>query len=192
MRHKPASLIFLAGTFALLLAGCREQETIVRYTAPKSTYLFPGVDKLAYSIPEGWKENPKRDAMLQAALQVTEGGATADVTISAFPGPAGGLLANINRWRSQIGLGPVTEEQLKKDAKRIEIAGADGVFVEMVGPEAAGAQREATLGVVHVHNDKTWFVKMRGPADLVMKQKAKFESFVRSVRFDGKTGDKDG
>jgi hypothetical protein len=31
----------------------------------------------------------------------------AEVTVSAFPGDTGGLLANLNRWRGQIGLEPV-------------------------------------------------------------------------------------
>jgi hypothetical protein len=34
----------------------------------------------------------------------------------------------------------------------------------------------------------TWFIKMRGPADLVGRQLAAFEAFLKSVRFDGGTG----
>ncbi len=40
MRNQPASLIFLAGTFALLLAGCRD-ETIQQYTLPKENASSP-------------------------------------------------------------------------------------------------------------------------------------------------------
>ena len=33
--------------------------------------------------------------------------------------------------------------------------------------------------------EQTWFFTIKGPADLVEKQKSAFEAFVKSVRFDG-------
>ena len=33
-----------------------------------------------------------------------EGNATADLSIVALPGAAGGLVENLNRWRGQVGL----------------------------------------------------------------------------------------
>ena len=36
-------------------------------------------------------------------------GAKADVTVSIFPNDTGGVVANVNRWRTQVGL-PETDE----------------------------------------------------------------------------------
>ena len=50
----------------------------------------------------------------------------ADLSITAFPGDVGGELANVNRWRGQVGLEPLSEEQFTKQAQAIEIAGQEG------------------------------------------------------------------
>ena len=148
-----------------------------------------GQPVLNFKAPEGWKEK-KPDASVgqMAAFQVVEGSATADVSIT----PAGGsLLANVNRWRSQIGLDPVDGDQLKKQFRETEVAGVAGAFIELVGPASAGAARQSILGVIFLRGQQAWFIKMKGPADLVAKQKPAFEAFVRSVEFAGNRGGKD-
>ena len=44
---------------------------------------------------------------------------------------------------------------------------------------------EVKRRVILPRPDRTWFVKLRGPAELVAAQQAAFEAFVRSVRFPG-------
>jgi hypothetical protein len=40
-----------------------------------------------------------------------------DVSITAFPGEAGGLSSNLNRWRGQLQLPPLSNEQLSNTAQ---------------------------------------------------------------------------
>ena len=40
------------------------------------------------------------------------------------------------------------------------------------------------------HGGRSWFVKLRGPAELVGSQQAAFEAFVRSLRFGAAPGAK--
>ncbi len=152
---------------------------------PFSDKAAPARPELTYTTPEGWqKVDRSRSAFPPvAAFEVRDGGKTAETTVTVLPGPAGGVEANVNRWRTQLRLEPVPEAELEKDLKPIDVGGTPARFVELVGPESAGPARERILGVVLVRGDSSWFFKMKGPADVVEKQKPAFEAFVRSVRF---------
>jgi hypothetical protein len=149
-----------------------------------STRPAPARD-LTYTIPEGWKKHPNPDRLHRAAFFVSDGGKQAETTVTPFPGQAGGLLANVNRWRGQIQIGPVTQEQLRKDLNTIEIAGDPCPYVDLLGPAAEG---QRILGIVAERGGQTWFIKMKGPADLVGKQKPAFEAFAKSLKFNGDRG----
>jgi hypothetical protein len=131
---------------------------------------------ISYSIPSGWTEIPA-SGMRAAAFRVADGNQSAEVTVISLGGPSGGLLANVNRWRTQIGLAETTEDKLAKESKSLEVAGQNAVYVDLVG------QEKRTLGVILPHDGKTWFLKLQGPLALIEKERANFEAFARSVRF---------
>jgi len=132
---------------------------------------------LKYTTPEGWKE-ARGDQFSSVAFQAADGDRSARVTLSPLSGDGGGLLLNVNRWRAQVGLDPLTEEGLRRDAHKVDVGGMEAVYVDAAGKETR------ILGVVVPHGNQTWFIKMTGPADLVSKQKAAFEAFLKSVRFE--------
>src|SRR5688572_21226281 len=67
---------------------------------------------LTWTAPAHWKAKPG-SAMRKGSYAVPgEGGAEADLSITAFPGDVGGELANLNRWRGQIQLPPITDAEL--------------------------------------------------------------------------------
>ena len=139
---------------------------------------------LKYPVPEGWKEVPSQSAFRVASFEVEADGKRADVSVSPLSGAAGGALANVNRWRDQIGLPPIDGEKLRDELREIEVAGGSASLIELVGPESAGENRQSILGVMRERGGQTWFFKMTGAADLVARQRAAFEEFVRSIRFE--------
>jgi hypothetical protein len=128
-----------------------------------------------YRAPEGWKELPG-DGISVVSFEVGEGSQTAKVTVT----PAGGdLAANVNRWRDQVGLGAASEEQIKRDSRPIDMDRSPGQYVDLTGPKGR------ILAVLVPRGGTTWFFKMKGPPDVVGRQKAAFETFIGSVRFTG-------
>jgi hypothetical protein len=109
-------------------------------------------------------------------LSYQSGGA--DVTVTALGGPAGGLLANVNRWRDQVGLARTTEEQLKKDQRPLDVAGGPAAYFDLAGAD------KHILVVVLPHGGQTYFLKMTGSPGEVGKQQGAFEAFAKSVRFE--------
>ena len=51
-------------------------------------------------------------------------------------------------------------------------------YVQLSGPS------EAILGVVVVHEQTMWFVKLQGDPALAAREKERFESFAKSLRFE--------
>jgi hypothetical protein len=143
---------------------------------------------LKYTTPPGWDEEAEPSPPRVAAFHVREGGRRVEVTVMTFPGDVGGLRANVDRWRQELGLGPAGDEDLKKDVRQVEVDGSAAFFADLTGPESAGRNR--TLVVTVPRGEQTWFIKMKGPADLVEGQKAAFEAFVQSVHFEGGPGGK--
>ena len=90
---------------------------------------------------------------------------------------AGGAAANMTRWRGQVGLPPVTEDEAAKLAEKISVGGQPADLYDLVG----GGQR--ILAASEHRDDTEWFFKMTGDADLVEKQKPAFITFLKSVSF---------
>ena len=139
---------------------------------------------LRHDVPDGWEPQSDPGPFSVSTFLIRDGSRQAKVTISPLGGGGGNLLENVNRWRNQIGLQPMGEDQLLTLGKKIEVAGGAGHYFDLIGPESAGERRQRILGVVAARGEQTWFFKMIGPADLVGKQKAAFEAFLQSVKFE--------
>jgi hypothetical protein len=166
--------------------------TLVDMTNRGGSYspAMPGPDILSrraesrsrfqYTKPEGWKEIPDPKGIRNVVFEIDNGAVEVGVMSAG-----GGLLMNVNRWRGQVHLQPIDDEQLHKETQPIEVAGAGAHYVDLTGPAAAGKAPERILGVILPRGEQTWFFTMKGPADLVEQQKPAFEAFVKSVRFEG-------
>ncbi len=141
---------------------------------------------IAYQVPEGWTEYPPRAGGFRVAnFKVGQyaDGRPVDVTVSPLGGRSGSLLDNVNRWRKEVGLPDLAESELAKNVVSTDVGGVPGYAVDFAGPTSAGDKRERTLGLIVPRGDTTWYVKLRGPHDLIAGQKAAFDAFTKSLRF---------
>ena len=132
--------------------------------------------------PAAWKEQPLSE-MRQGSFRA-EGpdGANADVSVVSFPGTAGGVGSNLNRWRGQVELPPLPDEELQRTTEPVSAGPVQGLIVDYTSPPQS-AKPSRILGAVLQTEDRSWFVKMMGPPAFVGAQKEIFEQFVRSFRF---------
>ena len=134
--------------------------------------------QLKYTLPDGWAEKTLTQ-MRVASFGVSENEKTADICVIPLGGMAGGDFANVNRWRGQVGLSPLADDDLHALAEKVEIAGQPADLYDMAGTG------ERIVGVIFHRDDGTWFFKMTGDVDLVEKQKPAFVSFLKSFQFGG-------
>ncbi len=106
--------------------------------------------------------------------------APVEITLSRLPGTGGGLLDNVNRWRRQLGLGPIGTEALMGRVQPVQIDGITAVLTEIGEDES---ERRITA-VMITRPGESWFVKVTGPAAAVEREKPTFLTFVQSFRFD--------
>ena len=101
-----------------------------------------------------------------------------DVSVVVLPGPAGGELANVNRWRGQIGLPPVDETARAKLRQQVETkAGA----VSLYDFATEGANRQRMMVGLLSSGGRTWFVKMVGVEPAVEAARADFGKLLASL-----------
>lgn len=133
-----------------------------------------------WKVPDGWTESEGNQFSL-AAFAVAAGDKSVKTTVSRA---GGDLLANVNRWRQQLGLEEWSKEDMSKSAKQLSIDGSEGTLVELVGKDARSGQPSCTLGVIVPRGESSWFFKLTGDVTLAQREKANFEAFVQSVKFE--------
>lgn len=201
------SILLSVICFAALLTGCEQAEPVA-YTIPKESrevampdpvpsahapsapsssnmQVLPGMEEAAneagqisYTTPEGWSDLPA-SGIRKAFLQVSGDAGTADLTITAFPGDVGGMLANINRWAGQIGIEPLTPEQAQNSSEQITIFQHGAIYVRLDGIN------ESIRAAIMPFHGYSWFIKFQGPRDTVDANEADFKGFLDSIVMEG-------
>jgi hypothetical protein len=134
-----------------------------------------------WTVPPGWQSLPPSQFLLAQYL-VQDGDARAEVNVSA--GEGGGLLANLNRWRGQLGLPPTAQEDdFSKMVNSLVVPGGQGELVDMTGTSSKTGQPSRLIGVVLPQAGQTWFYKLMGDPKLVAAQKDAFIKFIQSARY---------
>jgi hypothetical protein len=140
-------------------------------------------DKPEWQAPAGWKE-VAGGQFLVAKFQLTGvDNAQAAVNVSMSAGDGGGLLANANRWRGQLGLTPLAESDLSLSVQSLDVAGGKAKFIDMKGTDARTSQKASLRGAIVSQGNQTWFYKLMGDESVVEREKEAFTKFVQTVKY---------
>ena len=133
---------------------------------------------LLWTLPAGWTASSP-GGMRYATLKPPVSGAI-DVSGVVLPGPAGGELGNVTRWRSQLGLGPIGQAALESQRRIVKSkAGPISVF-DFLGD---GEKKTRMVVGLALFDDNSWFLKMTGDAAAVAAARKDFTAFLQSLRF---------
>jgi len=153
-------------------------------TRPAAAESASPTPRLTYTTPEGWSEgetSPMRDINLSFGEQ-GEG----ECYVARLPGTGGGLVANVNRWRSQMGADPLSDEEVAALPRR-SLFGQQAVYIEIDGDYTPGMGTQDTfedyrlLGLILASDAGAVFVKMTGPRELVAANEEAFDTFTSSI-----------
>lgn len=144
----------------------------------------PTMPKIQVVAPEGWEVGTPGSMRVASYAVKGADGATADVSVIPLPGNSGTVLDNVNRWRGQIQLPPLSSAD--DPALGTEIEGKAGklIVTHLVseGPVVDGKKVAISAAILKA-DGVTWFFKMTGDAVLVAANREKFEDFVRFATF---------
>ena len=114
-----------------------------------------------------------------------EGAKEAECYVTVLSGRAGGVGANVNLWREQMGQPPLGEAEFAA-LRRLPMLGTAGVYVRVEGRYRGKVDEQVEeamlLGVVCVLDEGTVFVKMTGPTAEVAPEEERFLAFCRSLQ----------
>jgi len=204
--ERPASRALALSLAALgfLFAGCRRDE-VQHYRVAKApgSEAAPAPDAaptaaappgmagdvpppptpaagLKWTLPKGWEQ--AMSGGIRYATLKPPGAGKVDVSVVVLPGPAGGELANVNRWRGQIGLPPLDEKGLSAARKAVKSKAGAVALYDFTG-EGQAKSRMVT-GLLTGTDGNTWFVKMVGDEVPVAAARADLVRILETLRFD--------
>ncbi len=150
-------------------------------TAPGIQAAAAGPSLFEFHTPDGWTQVASTQFRNPNFLVGPAGEAECYVSVAG-----GGLFMNANRWRGQMGQKDFTEEEFAEQT-RVVILGSEGIVVDFEGAFSGmvqGAPKEGyrLIGALVETPDRSVFIKMIGPKDVVGAQKDKFTHFAESLR----------
>ncbi len=174
----------------IILFGCDNQRHIQSYRTPKKDFGLalqqskPLIQensnistKLSWDLPKNWVPSSGHSMRL-ASFDIPFSNGVGDLSIVSLSGSSGGLLANVNRWRGQVNLNPISESDILK--------------VSTVGESKMGAFRifrmindtntqNAIIAAVLPTGEKTFFIKLTSTKDGILELQTVFEKFCSSI-----------
>ncbi|MBK7876033.1 MAG: hypothetical protein IPJ77_09815 [Planctomycetes bacterium] len=154
--------------------------------APREDALQTAIEhapaRLTWTAPEGWRVGPERATRLVTFLPDDSG--LVECYVTTLAGEAGGELANVNRWRGQLGARPWSSDELAA-APRAKLLGAQPALLELEGAlkrdSGAPLQDAKLLAVARTRSSTSVFVKMTGPKERVNALRGAFLAFCASL-----------
>ena len=208
MKPTPRLLITLAGLACLCLAGCDgggtyeieekrtlpeprpdpsmpasgkarvgPQDAFERFGDPAKAGRMGG-GAFAWDLPAGWQELPA--AEFRNGNFAVPGRDGLECFITVLPGGGGGLAANLNRWRRQMGLPALTDAEISA-LPRIAMFGAQVPFLQMDGAYS-GKEGHTMAAALAERAGTAVSVKMIGPSAAVAAELERFKALCASVR----------
>jgi len=188
-KNKAAFVSFLK---SVTFGGLAAPSTMDLSQLPPSHPAIPGMspestvapaagagDKPAWAVPAGWQAGPLAQFLAAKYIIAGAGDTKAEVNVSSLVGDGGGLAPNVNRWRGQLGLPPVTDVS----ATSLEVTGGKASVVDFSGTNGRTGKPARLVGIIVPAGNQTWFYKLMGDEDVVVAQKDAFTKFVQSAKY---------
>jgi len=193
MKVKPETFFISAGlVFLLLTLGCSGDNAVNTYRVDKAP-VQPAESIVAATVapsgtPAGWLwQKPatwlptERSSMQLAKFLLPLEGSDANCSLMVLSGSGGGLVANVNRWRQQLGLETNSEAEIEAALKTEKGLLGNFSFLRIEGPGPVG---DAFLIAIQPLEGQTLFIKLIAPLGDVDQMQEPFLAFCKSVRKD--------
>jgi hypothetical protein len=147
----------------------------------------PAAAAFTWDLPEGWKELPR--AQFRDANFAVTGRERLECYVTVLPGGGGGIAANLNRWRGQMGQEPLSGADIAA-LPRVMLLGVEAVKVQIdgtfKGAGAAGAGGGYTMiAVAAERSGAVVTAKLVGPSADVQAESPHFDALIASLRPGG-------
>ena len=175
------SLLIISLLVLLFSIYNNADPSIIRYKIPKAKQdqaSFHFSDIYTWTIPKSWEQIPNTSPMRLATFSIPLAGReAADCSVIKLSN-GGGLLANINRWREQVGLKPLSNIP---SADIVLQSGAlgDFAYIKLSNPKRP---LKAILAAIFKQKEQVLFIKLTTNKAAIEVLEADFIRFCKSIK----------
>ena len=152
---------------------------------------------LTFEVPAAWTSSKPSNAMRKAQLTIkpVEGDSEpAELVVTSFPGGAGGVKANLDRWQKQFrdaDDSPPKIETKTVPGKNVEVVRAEvaGRYVAALFPGSPQSNNKPNfrlLGAIVEAGDTTYFIKLVGPEKTMLDARPAFDTLLGTIKAERK------
>jgi hypothetical protein len=127
------------------------------------------------SLPAGWAEIPG-SGMRKASYKIQ--GTSIDFYLISLS--MGDVPSNVNRWRGQVGLPPVSPEAIAQDVVAFQADGHAVSYIEIYNEEGG----QGIIAAIIELKPQYWYFTAKGSAGELKAHAADIRAFLESIQFE--------
>ena len=181
--RKYFTLFFLA----FVILSCDKNRHIKSYRMPKTNFdisknntpkgVQNNVNGISWNVPETWMPSVGHSMRL-ASFDIPFSKGIGDLSVVSLGGASGGLTANVNRWRKQIGLDVMTEREIQAISVNGESKMGSYRLFRLINDSQ---QDKAILAAVMPMDRETLFIKLTANYEGITELETAFTDFCSSI-----------
>jgi hypothetical protein len=182
-----AAAFTLLGLAVALPASAQDEKARGKGKAEKTRKVE--VEGVSFEVPEGWASKKPSTAMQKEVIEVPAADGDSEparLVLYVFPGGAGTVEANVERWQNQFK--DEDGQAAEAETAKVEGDGVEVTRVEVAGtykdPFAPGGPNEdyRLLGAILTTDTAGYFFKMVGPDKTMKGAEAGFDAMIKSLK----------
>jgi hypothetical protein len=170
------------GIGLVLFHGCSDTSHIRHYTIQKeatphvTTQAISTPQEIQWTTPSHWVTQPT-SSMRMGSFLIPFSEGEGDLSVIKLGGDAGGMVANVNRWRGQLGLDPHDETEMNKYILKDSSNMGEFIWLTLLNPD------DEELGFIisiFTTSNSSIFVKLSASQVGIKELTPEFLSFCKS------------
>lgn len=175
--------IFMAMGILVGCGGAPEEKTA-------AVGVVEDLGGITVTVPGGWSSEPPSNSMRKAQYRLPGDAGDAELVVTYFgTAGAGGVEANIARWRGQFkDSDGGSVKTLSVSGMNVTVLDISGSFAGMQRPMGGGGEAKTgqrMLAAVVENAQGAFYFKLVGPKATVTQWQSSFDQFVNSIRVSG-------
>ncbi|MEM1097222.1 MAG: hypothetical protein AAGH92_00400 [Planctomycetota bacterium] len=152
---------------------------------PDSSASLPQPRELAWDVPTefGFRESGETNQFRLTTLRAgdpEDADTAVELAVSRIAGQAGTITGNVNRWRQQLGLPPLSQEEVVGVVEWVGNDALSGMFTRIESDNGEAATMIAWFTL----DNANWFFKANGTPEALDAHREGFDALIASVRLN--------
>ena len=174
-------------SITIILMSCDSNSHIRIYKLPKQDIKQKisiikkqqdGNGNLTWEKPVSWNSS-EGSSMRIASFSVPYKGGEGDLSVIQLGGEGGGLISNVNRWRRQLSMDPISIEEVEKNINTQRGKLGKYSLIKIINDQTNSAFMCAILPI----KNQSLFIKLSMKANYLSDIEGDFIKFCSSINF---------